>query len=179
MIHPQLAEIAAQFAANSARARRLLDSLDDARFQARRDPTRWSAAECLAHLTLTAQAYVSLIDAALARGGTASGVPRYRRDIAGWLLSTLLEPPVYIRTKTIAAFVPASAGTRAEVGADFARSQTELVRRLERASGRDLNRLKIVSPFNARLSYNVYSAFRVLAAHQRRHLWQAERAAPA
>ena len=45
--------------------------------------------------------------------------------------------------------------------------------------GRDLNRLKIVSPFGARLSYNVYSAFRVLAAHERRHVWQAERAAGA
>jgi len=178
-MHPQLGVIADQFAATSARVRRLLDALDETRFHARPEPNRWSAAECIAHLTLTARAYVPLIDGALARAAAASGMPRYRRDVAGWLLSTLLEPPARIRMKTIAAFVPASAGTRAEVGDAFDRSQTELVRRLERASGRDLNRLKIVSPFNARLSYNVYSAFRVLAAHERRHVWQAERAAGA
>jgi DinB family protein len=175
-MHPQLAEIADQLAAASTRAQRLLDSLDEARFHARRDPTRWSAAECIAHLTLTARAYAPLIDAVLARGGVAAGVPHYRRDLPGWLLSVLLEPPARLRMKTIAAFVPASTGTRAEVGGEFARSQTELVRRLEAASGRDLNHLTIVSPFNARLSYNLFSAFRILAAHERRHLWQAERA---
>lgn len=176
-MHPQLAVIVSDLAAASQRATRLIDSLDEARFHARRDPTRWSAAECIAHLTLTTRVYVPLIDAALAQGTTLAGVPHYRRDIPGWLLSVLLEPPVRIRLKTLAAFVPASTGTRAEVGAEFTRSQTELVRRIEKASGRDLTALKIVSPFNARLRYNLYSAFRVLAAHERRHLWQAERAA--
>ena len=38
------------------------------------------------------------------------------------------------------------------------------------------DKVKLVSPFNARLKYNALAAFRILAAHQRRHLWQAERA---
>ncbi|HEY6853216.1 MAG TPA: DinB family protein [Gemmatimonadales bacterium] len=175
-MHPQLAVIADELAAASARAKRLIDALDEARFHARRDATRWSPAECVAHLTLTTQAYLPLLDAALARGAMAARVPRYRRDLPGWLLSTTLEPPVRFRMKTLAAFVPASTGSRAEVSADFARGQAELVRRLEKASGLDLNQLKIVSPFSSRLSYNVYSAFRILAAHERRHLWQAEQA---
>src|SRR2546426_348488 len=58
--------------------------------------------------------------------------------------------------------------------ADFARLQGELAQRLERSSGHDLNRARVVSPFNARLSYNLYSCFRVLLAHERRHLRQAE-----
>ncbi|SRR6266571_3980819 len=176
-MHPQLAVIASDLEAASARATRLMDSLDEARFHARRDLTRWSAAECIAHLTLTARVYVPLIDAALAQGAPVAGVPRYQRDILGWLLSVLLEPPVRIRLKTLAAFVPAGTGTRAEVGTEFTRAQAGLLHRLETASGRDLNRLKIVSPFNAHVSYNLYSAFRILAAHERRHLWQAERAA--
>ena len=31
-------------------------------------------------------------------------------------------------------------------------------------------------PFDSRVKYNVYSAFLIVAAHQRRHLWQAEQA---
>ena len=37
-------------------------------------------------------------------------------------------------------------------------------------------RMKIVSPFDKRVRYNLVSAFHILAAHERRHLWQAEQA---
>jgi hypothetical protein len=43
----------------------------------------------------------------------------------------------------------------------------------ERASGLDLNRLRLASAFNPRLKYNLFSRFHVLAAHERRRLWQA------
>jgi hypothetical protein len=33
----------------------------------------------------------------------------------------------------------------------------------------------VQSPVYARLRYNVYGALRMLAAHERRHLWQIER----
>jgi hypothetical protein len=34
--------------------------------------------------------------------------------------------------------------------------------------------VKIGSPFNTRVKYNVFSALSVLPRHQHRHLWQAE-----
>lgn len=37
--------------------------------------------------------------------------------------------------------------------------------------------LKVPSPVSRHVRYNVHSAFLILAAHQRRHLWQARRAA--
>jgi hypothetical protein len=37
--------------------------------------------------------------------------------------------------------------------------------------------VRITSPFNERVRYNVYSALTILAVHQHRHLWQAEQAA--
>ena len=52
--------------------------------------------------------------------------------------------------------------------------QGELLVRIDRAEGLPLEQLRIASPFNARLKYNLYSAFRLLPVHQRRHLWQAE-----
>ena len=39
--------------------------------------------------------------------------------------------------------------------------------------GQDVN--GIVSPFDGRLRYNLYSCLTILPAHQHRHLWQAER----
>jgi hypothetical protein len=72
-------------------------------------------------------------------------------------------------------------GTRSKgaVLGDFARLQRDLADRMRGASGLDLNQLRIRSVFNARLSYNPYAAFCILLAHERRHLWQAERVAQA
>jgi hypothetical protein len=45
----------------------------------------------------------------------------------------------------------------------------------ELASGRGLalDAEKIRSPFAESMQYNVYSAFAIIGAHNRRHLWQA------
>jgi len=52
--------------------------------------------------------------------------------------------------------------------------QGELLVRIDRAQGLPLERLRVVSPFNARVKYNLYSALKLIPVHQRRHLWQAE-----
>lgn len=66
------------------------------------------------------------------------------------------------------------AGTREEALGDFLRPQGELSDRLRSADGLDLSQLMITSPFDQRLTYHLYSCSRVLPAHQRRHLWQAD-----
>jgi hypothetical protein len=48
---------------------------------------------------------------------------------------------------------------------------------LAEANGLAIDRLRIASPFARQIRYSVYSAFRLIAVHQRRHLWQAEQVA--
>ena len=48
--------------------------------------------------------------------------------------------------------------------------------RLVAGRGLALDRLMIVSPFAARVRYNVFVALALVPTHARRHLWQAERA---
>jgi hypothetical protein len=76
--------------------------------------------------------------------------------------------------KTTAAFVPRSTGSKQQVLAEFETLQDKLAAALADADGLDLGRLRVVSPFNARIRYNLYAAFRIIPAHQRRHLWQGE-----
>jgi len=99
---------------------------------------------------------------------------RYRRDFFGWLLCRMAEPPYRLRAATTPRFIPTVRGSRADVLAEFVRLQQELTARLYRADGLDLSALKIVSPFDNRLAYHLYSCFRILPTHQRRHLWQGE-----
>jgi hypothetical protein len=58
---------------------------------------------------------------------------------------------------------------------DFLASQQEFLNAMQMWDGRALDKVFITSPFNQRLRYNIYSLFNVVAAHQRRHLWQAQR----
>ncbi|HEX3126393.1 MAG TPA: hypothetical protein VH394_03615 [Thermoanaerobaculia bacterium] len=104
-----------------------------------------------------------------------TGEGPFRRDFVGWLLVRLTEPPVLLRTRTAAPFVPAEVGPAAEVLADFDRLQDPLAAMVRRSAGLALDRVDVVSPFDARFHYNAYSTFRILAAHQRRHLWLGER----
>jgi len=176
-MHPQLAALVGQLEAVTARASELGATLDDTAFQARPPSAGWSAAECIAHLSLTTVALLPRLDAALATGRP--GYPdtrRYRRGVLGSLLAWSMEPPARLRFRTLPIFVPSGAGPKGAILSEFERLQGDLSDRIRSASGLDLNELRIGSPFNARLSYNVYAAFCILLAHERRHLWQADRA---
>ena len=83
---------------------------------------------------------------------------------------------VRAKLKTTAPFVPRGVRAKAESIAEFAMLQGRIAELIHEAAEFDLRRIKIVSPFDKRVKYNVFSAFRILIAHQRRHLWQAEQA---
>ena len=137
---------------------------------------RWSIAECVAHLNLTSAAYAPLLRAGLdeARRSGLKAPRRYRRDPAGWLLWKSMGPPVKRRFTTTAPFVPRGERPPAELVAEFERLQAEQLTLTRDAEGQPIDRVKIASPFNVRLRYNLFSALSILPRHQHRHLWQAE-----
>lgn len=182
-MHEQLTRIVASFVDAQARLHRLVAAIPDDRWAVRADPQRWSVAECVVHLNLTSRAYPERLRAALAEARSL-GEPasrKYRRDFAGWLLSLFTGPLLRIggfrfgRVKTIASFVPTGDAPKRDVVTEFDRLQAEQIAIVRDADGLPIDRVKIVSPFNARMKYNVYSALAILPRHQHRHLEQAER----
>jgi hypothetical protein len=98
----------------------------------------------------------------------------------GWVISVFAGPLPRLgrrrfgQAKTIPAFVPSGDLDRATTVAEFDRLNGQLIDLTEDAEGRPLEKMRIVSPFNARVTYNAYSALVILPRHERRHLWQAE-----
>jgi hypothetical protein len=176
-MHPQLRGIEEEFVRARHRLRRLA-AAEEARWSRRRHLDRWSAAECVAHLNLTSAAYLPVLADGLARAASLpSGSPRrYRHDLVGWLLWKSMGPPVRVRTKTPAPFVPGATEDRLEVVATFERLQEEQLRFVERADGLAIDRVRVPSPFDRRVTDNLYACLTILPRHQERHLWQAERA---
>jgi hypothetical protein len=175
-VSPVLGQIKQELLATRERARRLSEGSTDILWSASPGPGQWSIGHCLVHLNITSERFIPIIDDAIREGRAknlqATAAPN--RDLMGWLLCWMLEPPYRTKTKTPAQFVPERIEPMPDVLERFDYLQGELLVRLDRASGLALDRLRVVSPFNARIKYNLYSAFRLLPVHQRRHLWQAE-----
>ena len=173
----QIERLVGELRTASDEARALVEGSSESVLTARPGPGRWSAAECLAHLVVTSEAYVPLMAGALKAHAPSPGKARFRMDTAGWLIKRSLEPPVRIRTRTVEEFLPRAFGSPREILTRFLELQEGPERVLQSAEGFDLNAILVVSPFNRRIRYNLYSCFRIILAHQRRHLWQARRAA--
>lgn len=178
---PQLERIDAELAAARRRAHQIAGPLSPESWRRRPAVGGWSVAECLIHLNLTSRAFVPLVRDAIARGREQKlfGTGPYRRDVVGWALGWMMEPPIPLRLETTAPFVPAGAEPKDAVLDAFDSLQAELTACVRQASGLALGRLRIVSPFDARFRYNLYACLRIIPAHQRLHLRQAEQAAAA
>jgi len=175
-MHPQLQQIAGELNEATARLRRLADALPFERWRERPGPERWSVAEGVAHLNLTSQAFLPLIERGLdeARALGRRAPRRYRTGFIGGILLRLLAPPVRFRVKTGAAFVPGADATSADILREFQTLQDRLLALVAASDGLPIDRVRVVSPFDGRVSYNLFASFAIIAVHQHRHLWQAE-----
>ena len=140
---------------------------------------RWSPAECLAHLNLTSEALLPLVREGLheAGSGLRGSASKYRRDLVGWLVWKAVAPSGGVRTRTVRAFTPSIERSPESLIAEFGRLQSEVISCVRAADGLPIDHVKLVSPFNACLRYNLYAALTMVPRHQHRHLLQAERAA--
>lgn len=173
-----LEEVEAELDEATRRAWDLVRNTDGRLFTVRPNPGSWSAAECLSHLSISTELFLPVLRGALddARRRNLTAKRKPSMDLLGRVLRWFLEPPIRKRVTTAAPFVPKSVRAKAEAFGEFSTLQSKLVDLVHEAAAFDLGKLKIVSPFDKRVRYNLYSAFRIIVAHQRRHLWQAEQA---
>lgn len=175
-LSPQISALKAELDAASERAALIVRSAPTERMTTRPANGGWSAVECLIHLNLTTKQYIPLINAQIiqARADGLESPGSFRMDWTGRFLSWFLEPPYRMRGKTTPGAVPDRPRPPGPVLEEFRALNNQLVTLLNDAEGLSFQDIKIVSPFNTKLKYNLYSTFRILAAHERRHLWQAE-----
>ena len=101
----------------------------------------------------------------------------YQVDFVGRLILRFTEPPYRLWAPSPAAFVPAGVEPAVSVVAKFEELQRQLIDAVEEANGLALTEIKIAWPVYVRVKYNMFASLKILPAHQRRHLWQAEQTA--
>jgi hypothetical protein len=177
----RIEELEAQFLAISARAKALVDLARAELSTTRPRAGSWSAAECLEHLNVSADNFFAVWPQAISQSGPrkGEGTRPYRVDFWGRVLSWILEPPARFKSKTPKWFEPGEELEIGQVLQGFLDRQQRIVATLQKCRGRAVDAVKIASPVDARIHYSVWSSFVVTAAHERRHLLQAEQAVSA
>jgi DinB superfamily len=171
----QLADLDRQFAAAKAEASELVSGLTEQQFNWRPDDHGWSISQCLLHLNLVGHRCVPMLESTLTdartQGLVGSGPFRH-----GWLGDWIIaktEPPSRHRYWAPRAFTPAQGQPLSAVLPAFRHLQDQLASQLEQAVGVDLARVKMPAPEARMLRFNLHVTFCWIAAHERRHLWQA------
>ncbi|MDQ3068975.1 MAG: DinB family protein [Acidobacteriota bacterium] len=138
----------------------------------------WSAGQCLEHLNHTNRAYLAKLRPALASAVPGTG------DVTAPLLSSWfgrkfaasMDEQVSFKARAPKSVVPAVTLDRDAVTGEFRRLLGEMEAVLDRSRAIDLNRVTFPSPLFRLVKMRAGTALRILLAHMRRHLAQAERA---
>lgn len=171
-------ELASALEAAIARVRELVGSADPAAFNRRPARDSWSAAECVDHLNASARLYSPVLAEAIqeARRQGLTGHRADGRTLLGRFVVWTTEPPPRLKTGTFAELEPSRDHDPPELAATFASLHRALIDQIRGAADLDGKRVKIRSVLDSRLKLSLHDWYAFIAAHARRHLWQAERA---
>jgi hypothetical protein len=158
------------------RAEALLVGLTPEQFTIQPEAGKWSVAECILHLNVTASVMQRLMESAMAQGRQDKklGPGPFHIGLKGRLLIWIAEPPPKFRIPAPPDLrPPARIDDPERLLPDFLKAQDEWERLMRESAGLSLSKIKVgkrLSPFRAKLA----AGFPWMMAHQRRHLLQAE-----
>lgn len=157
-------------------AKALVDPLSDDQVNWQAQPgAEWSVGQCLDHLARTNRVYLQAIEASL---DAARREGRFRASaVAPGFFSRAflrsLEPPPKRKSKTFASALPRSAIGKDEALNAFLASHGDVRQTLVASADLDLQTIRFVNPFVPALRFTAGTGFLIIAAHNRRHIWQA------
>jgi hypothetical protein len=160
-------------------ARALVNGLTAAHGVWRADAGSWSVAECLDHLASSNIVYLAPMRLAADR---ALNHGRHRRRAAqpgliGGLFVRYLEPPVRAGFRITAPHTirPRASPRLDDAFSRFIASQGDVRAFLSTYADIDLASVRFLNPFIRGVRFSLATGLHVIAAHERRHLWQAWR----
>jgi hypothetical protein len=115
------------------------------------------------------------LDRKIAEGRAAGilGSGPFRGPWLGSLYVRAIEPPVRIRVPAPKRYRPRQAPPSDDVVPRLLALQDELAARARASDGLDVGAIRMSSPISRRFKMSLGQWFAFLAAHERRHLWQA------
>jgi len=172
-----LADARAELEAIAADAGAAFGRLDARQINWKADASRWSVAQCLEHLLTANRQMVEMADQALdgtRRRTLWQRLPMLPR-LFGRMLVRTQSPDATRRFKAPGKAQPAASALDTAIVGRFVDQQRDLIVKLDASATRDLAGVVMASPFLGVVTYSVLDGWRLIVAHERRHVQQAKR----
>jgi DinB superfamily len=183
MLPPDLRTLVDSLDRVDAAVTRLTADLSDAQFNWQPHEGRaWSIGQCLDHLRVSSAVYVPPMAEAAAQARTRGLTRRDPIRPGGWpskWFVSMMGPQPRVKLKAPGRIVPGATFTRREAVAAFLATQARVREFVQQTADLDLNAVRFANPFITGIRFTVATGLLVIEAHNRRHLWQAERVAAA
>ena len=173
-----LQELEETLTAAERNARTLVAGLTEALGGWRADAGSWSVAECLDHLGTANRVYLGAMQPAAARAlrdGRLRRGPARAGLVGGWFVKFFFEPPVRARLRAPRTIRPRTAPSLNDAITSFLASHDDVRAFLQAYAAIDLTGVRFPNPFIRGIRFSLATGLHVIAAHERRHLWQAWR----
>jgi len=166
-------ELLGEFKANQVAVRTLVGELAEEQLNWR-VPGAWSIADCVEHLIQSNTMFGEAITAAIADPATPRGSSRFTEWLESWMVR-LIEPPVRLKFKAPRQLEPNRRDWGPEILDAYVVSHRALLATIH-ADWIEIEKIRFRHPVR-HFNMTVVAGLRAMAAHDRRHLWQARAAA--
>jgi hypothetical protein len=176
ILPPELQAILDDLDRSDGDTRGLIGGLSDSQANWQPRETAWSISQCVDHLARANTIYTAALLAAV-KDARAVRKLRSAPIQPGWISRIFihaLEPPPKRKLRAPKKIVPAAQISGEEALRAFLHSQEQVRTVIREGAWLDLNRIRFRNPFIGILRFTVGAGLLIIAAHNRRHLWQAE-----
>lgn len=147
-------------------------------------PNSWSAAECFQHLLLTNGEYLKYFNEVAQSSQKSarddsfnhSSIHSFKHSFWGKFILYFVNPKTKMESKTTKAYNPSFSQVEPDVLQKYLSQQGQIVGAVSKMRNLDLKNLKMPSPINEKIKYNLGDAIKILVLHDQRHIQQAEQA---
>ncbi|MCZ2152825.1 MAG: DinB family protein [Bryobacterales bacterium] len=160
-----------------ARKEALVAGLSQAQKSWRPSPGAWSILECLDHINQADAVCLRAMRVTFERDRHNASLPprTFRLGYLARLLLYFVEPPYHIKTPAPHSLAPSASLSPETVETEFTRLHLDLRGFILEATRVDMGVLRFRPPMSPLIRLNLAEGCSLLAAHDRRHLWQAEK----
>lgn len=177
IVNKELAQLVDQLQRVSQETEHSFGNLTPEQLNWKPSANEWSIAQCFEHLIVSNAGYLPLIEK-IARGehqpSLKERVPVLPRFF-GTMVLKAVQPQGKRKFKAGRGFQPSTSSISSDIIPRFITQQAQLADRMRSTEHLDLGNIIVTSPVASFVTYSLLSAYRIVVAHEQRHLAQAKR----
>jgi len=139
------------------------------------NPYSWSAGECFEHLVITNHEYIPVFEKAARHSIQNENDYTFKPTFIGKFILKSVMPEFKWKMKTTKSFDPKNSNVDINIVNNFLNQHEQIKELIFKCRGVDLKKVKVQSPFNKLVKYNLGDSFLIIVYHDLRHLQQAEK----